>query len=97
MSWHTKKQNSIVLSMAEVEYTATRLGCAQVLWKKKTLSDFGITYSHFPIKCDNTSVISISKNPVQHYRTKNVEIRHNFLRDHAQKGEITLEFVRIED
>ena len=48
-----------------------------------------------PIKCDNTSVISISKNLVQHSRTKHIEIRHYFLREHAQKGDITLEFVSI--
>ena len=97
VSWHSKKQNSVVLSTAEVEYIAAGLGCAQVLWMKQTLSDFGLTYSHVPIKCDNTSAISISKNLVQHSRTKHIEIRHHFLRDHAQKGDITLDFVRTED
>ena len=61
------------------------------------ISDFGLTFSHVPIKCDNISAISISKNPMQHSRTKHIEIRHYFLRDHAQKGDITLEFVRTED
>ena len=75
MSWHSKKQNSVALSTAEAEYIAAGLGCAHVLWMKQTLSDFGLTYSHVPIKCDNTSVISISKNLVQHSRTKHVEIR----------------------
>ena len=97
MSWHNKKQNSVALLTVEVEYIAVRLGCAQVLWKKQTLSDFGLTYSHIPIKCDNTSAISISKNLVQHSRTKHIEIIHHFLRDHAQKGDITLEFVRTKD
>ena len=64
---------------------------------KQTLSDFGLTYSHVSIKCDNTSAISISNNPVQHSRTKHIEIRHHFLRDHAQKGDITLDFVKTED
>ena len=83
VSWHSKKQNSVALSKAEAEYIATGLGCAQVLWMKQTLSDFGLTYSHVPIKCDNRSAISISKNPVQQSRTKHIEIRHHFLRDHA--------------
>ena len=43
--------------------------------------------------CDNISAINISKNLVQHSRTKHIEIRHHFLRDHAQNGDITLEFV----
>ena len=97
MVWHSKKQNSIVLSTVEAEYIVAGLGCAQVLWKKQTLSDFGLTYCHVPIKCDNTSAISISKNHVEHSRTKHIEIRHHFLKDHAQKGNITLEFVRITD
>ena len=86
MSWHNKKQNLVVLSTVEAEYIAAGLGCAQVLWMKQTLSDFGLTFSHVSIKCDNTSAISISKNLVQHSKTKHIEIRHHFLRDHAQKG-----------
>lgn len=46
-----------------------------------------------PIRCDNTSAINISKNPIQHSRTKHIEIRHHILRDHVQKGDIVLDFV----
>ncbi|RVX06552.1 Retrovirus-related Pol polyprotein from transposon RE2 [Vitis vinifera] len=92
VSWHSKKQNLVALSTAEAEYIAAGLCCAQILWMKQTLSDFNLIFEHVPIKCDNTSAINISKNPVQHSRTKHMEIRHHFLRDHAQKGDITLEF-----
>ena len=64
---------------------------------KQTLIDFNLFFEHVPIKCDNTSAINISKNPMQHSRTKHIEIRHHFLRDHAQKGDMTLEFVSIKD
>ena len=64
---------------------------------KQKLSDFGLKFSHVPIKSDNKSAISISKKLVQHSRTKHIEIRHNFLRDHAEKWDITFDFVRIED
>ena len=96
-NWHSRKQNSIALSTTEVKYIVDGLGCAQVLWMKQKLSNFGLTYSHVPIKCDNTSAISISKNLVQHSRTKHIEIRHHFLRDHAQKEDITLDFARTKD
>ena len=64
---------------------------------KQTLIDFNLFFEHVPIKCDNTSAINISKNPMQHSRTKHIEIKHHFLRDHAQKGNITLEFVSTKD
>ncbi|CAL0320016.1 unnamed protein product [Lupinus luteus] len=60
---------------------------------KQQLKDFGITLEKIPIKCDNTSAINLSKNPVLHSRTKHIEIRHHFLRDHVQKGDCVLEFV----
>ena len=83
--------------MAEIEYIAASLCYAQILWMKQTLSDFDLFFEHLPIKCDNTSSISISKNPVQHSRTKHIKSRHHFLRDHAQKDDITLEFVSTKD
>ena len=96
VSWSSKKQNSVALSTAEAEYIATGSCCAQVLWMKQQLSDFGLNFENIPIKCDNTSAINLSKNPIMHSRTKHIEIRHHFIRDHVQKGDISLEFVQTE-
>ena len=93
ISWSSRKQHSVALSTAEAEYVAAGSCCAQVLWIRQQLKDFGIEANCVPIKCDNTSAINISKNPVQHSRTKHIEVRHHFLRDHMQKGDIQLEFV----
>ena len=60
---------------------------------KQQLSDYGIVLDHILIKCDNTSAINISKNPVLHSTTKHIEIRHHFIRDHVLKGDVVLEFV----
>ena len=60
---------------------------------KQTLSDFNLSFEHVPIKCDNTSAI----NPMQHSKTKHIEIIYHFLRDHTQKGDISLEFVSTKD
>ena len=46
-----------------------------------------------PILCDNTSAINLTKNPIQHSRTKHIKIRHHFIRDHVKKGDIVLEYV----
>ena len=63
---------------------------------KQTLRDYDINLDQIPIMCDNISAINLSKNPSQHSRTKYLEIRHHFLRDHVKKGDIALEFVSTE-
>ena len=93
VSWYSKKQNSVALSTAKVEYISADSCCAQILWMKQQLSDYGILLDHIPIRCDNKSAINLSKNPVQHSRTKHIEIRHHFQRDHVLKGDCVLEFV----
>ena len=96
VSWFSKKQNSVALSTTEAEYISAGSCCAQALWMKQTLMDFGLVFRHIPIKCDNTSAINLSKNPILHSRSKHIEIRHHFLRDHVQKGDIVLDFVCTE-
>ena len=55
--------------------------------------DYGIKLDHIPINCDNTSAINLSKNLIQHSRTKHIDIRHHFLSDYVQNGDISLEFI----
>ncbi|KAK9035730.1 hypothetical protein V6N11_077761 [Hibiscus sabdariffa] len=93
ISWFSKKQNSVALSTTEAEYISAGSCCAQVLWMKQQLLDYGIDVGTIPIKCDNTSVICLTKNPIQHSRTKHIEIRHHFIRDHVSKNDIVLEYV----
>nr|ABF97186.1 retrotransposon protein, putative, unclassified [Oryza sativa Japonica Group] len=96
VSWSSKKQNSIALSTTEAEYVAAGSCCAQLLWMKQTLKDFGYNFTKIPLLCDNESAIKIANNPVQHSRTKHIDIRHHFLRDHETKGDIFLTHVRTE-
>ncbi|CAM8962873.1 unnamed protein product [Rhodiola kirilowii] len=81
VSWFIKKQNSISLSTAEAEYIAARSSCTQLLWMKQMLSEYGVKQEEMTLYCDNMSAISISKNPVQHSRTKHIDIRHHFIRE----------------
>jgi hypothetical protein len=64
---------------------------------KQTLLDYGVVLEKVPLLCDNESAIKIANNPVQHSRTKHIDIRHHFLRDHVAKGDIILEGVRSND
>ena len=58
--------------------------------------DYEILFDHILIRCDNTSAINLTKNPIQDSRTKHIEIRYHFIRDHMQKGNIELDFVCTE-
>ena len=96
VSWSSKKQNSVALSTAEAEYVAAGACCAQLLWMKRTLSDYGCDFSKIPLLCDNESTIKLANNPVQHFRTKHIDIQHHFLRDHEAKGDIAICHVRTD-
>jgi hypothetical protein len=61
------------------------------------MSDFSEEYTHLPLQCDNTSAISVAKNPVLHSKTKHIEVRYHFLRDNVEKGKIALIYVPTHD
>ena len=63
VSWSSKKQKSISTSTAEAEYIAAGSCCAQILWMKNQLQDYGLSYSEIPIYCDNQSAIAMTGNP----------------------------------
>jgi hypothetical protein len=74
ISWSSKKQNFVVLSTAEAEYVTAGCCCAQLLWMRQTLKDYGYTMNHIPLLCDNESAIKITYNPCEHSRTKHIDI-----------------------
>ncbi|GJT61692.1 retrovirus-related pol polyprotein from transposon TNT 1-94 [Tanacetum coccineum] len=91
--WSAKKQQSIAMSLAKAEYVGAA-GCyANILWMKSQLIDYDIIYEKVPIFCDNTSAIAISNNPVLHSRTKHIDIKYHFIRDHILNGDIELHFI----
>ncbi|KAF7130877.1 hypothetical protein RHSIM_Rhsim10G0166500 [Rhododendron simsii] len=98
ISWSSKKQRTIALSSAEAEYIAATDAACEAIWLRRILSDMehkeeGPTV----IYCDNMSAIAMSKNSVFHGRTKHIELRHHFIRDLVQNGEIQLEFVNTKE
>ena len=84
MSWASKKQNLVALSIIEAEYIAAGHCCAQILWMRQTLRDYGYKLSKVPLLADN---------PVEHNHTKHIDIRYHFLRDHQRKGDIEIAYV----
>ncbi|GJW49353.1 retrovirus-related pol polyprotein from transposon TNT 1-94 [Tanacetum coccineum] len=93
-SWFLKKQTVLAISTSEAKYVSAEKACQQALWMKQALIDYGISLDDIPIMCDNKGAIDLSKNPVQHSRTKHIEIYHHFLRDNVQKRNIFIEKFR---
>jgi hypothetical protein len=93
VSWASKKQNYVVLSTTKAEYIAAGHCCAQLLWMRQTLRDYDYKLSKVPLLCDNESAIRMTDNPIEHNRTKHIDIRYHFLRGHQQKGDIEISYV----
>nr|GEV10135.1 retrovirus-related Pol polyprotein from transposon TNT 1-94 [Tanacetum cinerariifolium] len=72
VSWMSKKQNCTAMSSAEAEYVALSASCAQVMWMRTQLQDYGFNYNKIMLYCDSQSAIAISCNLVQHSRTKHI-------------------------
>jgi hypothetical protein len=86
VSWASKKQNSVALSTAEAEYIAAGHCCAQLLWMRQTLRDYDYKLTKVLLLYDNESAIRMADNPVEHNRTKHIDIRYHFLRDTNKGG-----------
>ena len=97
VSWMSKKQNSVSLSMAEAQYIAAASCYAQLLWMKNILYDYGITQDTMCVFCDNMSAINLSKNPVQHSKSKHIKIKYHFIRDLVEEKTVYLEFINIDN
>nr|GEW28709.1 hypothetical protein [Tanacetum cinerariifolium] len=86
VSWSSKKQDCTALATAKAEYVSLSACCAQVLWMRTQLTDYGFHFNKIPIYCDLKSAIAISCNPVQHSRTKHIAVRYHFIKEHMEKG-----------
>nr|GEZ02207.1 retrovirus-related Pol polyprotein from transposon TNT 1-94 [Tanacetum cinerariifolium]GEZ02622.1 retrovirus-related Pol polyprotein from transposon TNT 1-94 [Tanacetum cinerariifolium] len=93
VSWSSKRQKSTAISSTEAEYIALSGCCAQVLWMRSQLTDYGIGFNKIPMYCDNKSTISLCCNNVQHSRSKHIDIRFHFIKDKVKNRLVELYFV----
>nr|GEW68938.1 retrovirus-related Pol polyprotein from transposon TNT 1-94 [Tanacetum cinerariifolium] len=84
------------MSSVEAEYVSLYACCAQVLWMRTQLTDYGFHFDKIPMYCDSKAAIAISCNPVQHSRTKHIDVRYHFIKEKVKKGIVELFFVRTE-
>nr|GEU84848.1 putative RNA-directed DNA polymerase [Tanacetum cinerariifolium] len=96
VSWMSKKQDYTAMSSVEAECLVLSASCAQVMWMRTQLQDYGFNYNKIPLYCDSQSAIAISCNPVQYSRTKYIHTQYHFIKEQVKNGRIELYFVRIE-
>jgi hypothetical protein len=98
ISWYNRKQRSVALSSAEIEYMASSQASCEAIWLRKILVDlFDTKLDPTTIYRDNQSCIKLSENPVFHDRSKHIEIRYHFIRDRVQKGAVKLQYVSTKE
>nr|GEX26508.1 retrovirus-related Pol polyprotein from transposon TNT 1-94 [Tanacetum cinerariifolium] len=96
ISWSSKWQKSATISSTEAEYIALSGCCAQILWMRSQLSEYGLGFNKILMYCDNKSVIALCCNNVQHSRYKHIDIKYHFIKEHVENGVIKLYFVNTQ-
>nr|GEY05265.1 retrovirus-related Pol polyprotein from transposon TNT 1-94 [Tanacetum cinerariifolium] len=89
-------QKSAAISSTEAEYIALSGCCAQFLWMRSQLADYGLGFNKIPMYCDNKSAIVLCCNNVQYSRSKHIDIRYHFIKEQVENGVIELYFVNTE-
>jgi hypothetical protein len=82
VSWCSRKQTSMALSTAEVEYIALSVEVCEAVWFRKLLADlFGHVLDSTVIHCDNQSCVKLSDNSMFHDKSKHIEIKYHYIRN----------------
>ena len=98
VSWFSRKQKSVALSLAEAEYIAASMATCEAIWLRKLLvASFGQKIESTVIHCDNQSCIKLSENSVFHDRSKHIDIKYHFIRDCVQQGIVQLQYIPTDE
>lgn len=98
VTWRSKKQKVVALSSAEAEFRGMAKGLCVLLWIKRLLAQVGFApTSEIDLICDNKAAIAISHDPVQHDRTKHVEVDRHFIKENLEAKIIRFPFEKSED
>lgn len=97
VSWLSKKQATVALSAAQAEYITLCQAAQEGIWLKRLLCDLGVESVSTVILEDNQGAIAIAKNPVNHSRTKHIDIRYHYIHECVQNGQIELQYCPTND
>lgn len=93
VTWSSRKQRIVAQSTIEAEYIALTHCVRDVLFVRQMLKELGYAQKTTIIKEDNQACIAIAENPTQHARTKHIDVRYHFVREHVSENRIKLEYV----
>jgi hypothetical protein len=94
VTWSSRKQSIVALSTAEAEYVAAAHSTKEALWLRQFLDEFSkVVDGPIRLNCDNQAAIALSKDNKFHSRTKHISIRHHFIREAVENGQITVHYV----
>ncbi|KAG7564434.1 Ribonuclease H-like superfamily [Arabidopsis suecica] len=88
--WYSRNSNQNLVGYCDADYAGN------LLWMKQMLSDYRLDSGVLQVYCDNQSAIDISKNPVQHSRTKHIDVRHHFIRELVEEKKVKIDHVGTE-
>jgi hypothetical protein len=93
ISWKSKKQSTVSLSTTEAEYQAASDATKEAIWLQDLLFELGINKRKVAVLYqDNQGAIFLQKNSTNKSRTKHIDIRHHFIREHVDQGRITIQY-----
>ncbi|GJV44898.1 hypothetical protein Tco_1429434 [Tanacetum coccineum] len=96
LCWSSKKQKSTAISSTEAEYITLSGCCAQIIWMRSQLTNYGFQFNKIPLYCDNKSAIALCYNNVQHSKAKHIDVRYHFIKERVENRIVELYFVRTE-
>lgn len=99
ISWKSRKQPTVALSTCEAEYMALASAIQEAKFLRQFLGELvrTLTLSPTTIYCDNQSAIFLAKNPVQHQRSKHIDIRYHFIRSEVQSRAVDIIYIASEE
>ncbi|KAJ0960490.1 hypothetical protein J5N97_001649 [Dioscorea zingiberensis] len=98
ITWLSQKQKIVALSSCEAEYIAATTATCQGIWLARLIADLVKKEPEkFELRIDNTSAISLCKNPVHHERSKHIDTRYHFVRECVEAGKMEVQHVCSEE
>lgn len=93
ISWNSHKQRTVAVSTTEAEYMALSQASREAIWIQRLANDLTVTMDSMIIMCDNASAICLARNPVQHSRTKHIDVHYHFVRQQVQEEKLQVQHV----